>query len=370
MPSKSAQVMTSIERDIRVRQLQPGQPYQSAREVAQHLGVSPMTADRAMRKLVASGILQRRHGAGTFVGEGADTALGQKQQTAQIWVPSGFYSLYNVVVERIVRFVHLEFPEDLVQLLFIPDDKQLETCERMVASWENGVRPRTVVLISCDQAVQRMAMKYDLPTIATGRVSKDTCELPWIDMDYRQAGRLLAECVVRHGHRRILIIMNHIWGSGDNEFLEGVEQGIKSTGQRHVDARVRSVESEPQAIELYLRRTLRRGQAPTAVICSSKATATVAVNVAEKMGLSVPEDFLVGTVRISAPETTVSRYAFTHWASTRASDTEFRRMVKELNSGVTPDPDHYLIPVELVEPPGLHRGVDFSFPPRQQQNQA
>lgn len=355
MASKSTQVMKSIEADIRARKLRPGQPYQSAREVAKRLGVSPMTADRAMQKLVESGLLERRHGAGTFIGLRADAVLQQKLNAIQIWVPSEFYSLYNTVVERIVRFVHLEFPEDMVQLLFIPDEQQLPTCERMVASWEDGTRPRSVVLISCSQEVQRMAKALDLPAVVAGRVVKDTCDIPWLDMDYRQAGRLLTECAIRHGHRRILILMNHIWGAGDNEFLEGIEEGIRSAGPHQVDARARSVETDPKAIEMYLQRALRWGQAPTAVICSSKATAAVVLSMAERMGLSVPEEFLVCTVRIGAAESAGCRYAYTHWAPIRESDTVFRRMVTALNAGIAPDPDHYLIPVELVEPVELMR---------------
>ncbi len=155
MPSKSVRVMKSIEEDIRTHKLQPGQSYQSAREIAQRFGVSTMTADRAMQKLVASGLLERRHGAGTFVGPRADILLRHAPNSIQVWVPSGFYAIYNTVVERIVRFLHLEFPEDLVQLLFIPDEQQLPACERMVASWDGGARPRSVVLISCSAWLKR-----------------------------------------------------------------------------------------------------------------------------------------------------------------------------------------------------------------------
>ena len=355
MTSKNAQVMLAIEQDIRARGLKPGQLYQSAREVAQMLGVSPMTADRAMRKLASSGLLQRRHGSGTYVGEGATTSSRSMPRTIQIWVPSNFYALYNVVIENIVKTVHLEFPGDSIQQVFIPEEDQLAFCERIANSWDDSTRPRTLILVSCSQSVQRLVKSLQLPCVATGGVSKNTCEIPWIDMDYRQSGHLLAEYIVKNGHKRILVLMNRLWGFGDNEFLEGIEQGIESTGKQNVDARVRSVELEQRAIEIHLRRALRGGQPPTAIICSSKITATVAVRVAESQGLRVPDEFLVGTVRVRAPQDSSCRYVYTQWALTKESNANVAlySMVQQLNQGQTPDPGHFLIPVELIEPETL-----------------
>ena len=353
MSSKNAQVMLAIEQDIRARGLKPGQLYQSAREVAQMLGVSPMTADRAMRKLASNGLLQRRHGSGTYVGEAAVTATKSMPRTVQIWVPSNFYALYNVIIENIIKTVHLELPHDSIQQVFIPEEEQLAFCERIVESWSDTTPPRTVVLVSCSQAVQRLIKEHNIPAVATGGVSKTSCEIPWIDMDYRQAGATLAEFAASAGHQRVLVLMNRLWGFGDNEFLEGIEQGIKRAGKRNVDARVRSVEMEKRAIELHLRRALRGGQAPTAVICSSKITASVAVRVAEELGLRVPVDFLVCTVRVRSPHGANCRYAYTRWATSRESNAALYSIMQQLNQGDVPNPNHYLIPVELVEPESL-----------------
>jgi DNA-binding LacI/PurR family transcriptional regulator len=353
MSSKSSQVMMAIEQDIRARGLKPGQLYQSAREVAQSLGVSPMTADRAMRKLASNGLLQRRHGSGTYVGEGVTAALHGPPRTIQIWVPSSFFELYGVIVENIVKTVHLEFPGDTIQQVFLPEDSQVSFCESIVSAWEHGTPPRTVVLVSCNQAVQRLVKSLNLPVVATGGVSKNNCEIPWIDMDYREAGHLLAEYIVSNGHRRVLVLMNRLWGFGDNEFLDGVEQGIARTGVQSVDARVRSVELEQRAIEAHLRRALRASTPPTAVICSSKLTASVAVRVAESLDLRVPDDFLVGTVRVRAPHDGSCKYAYTRWATSRESNAALYSMVHQINQGETPNPNHFLIPVELVAPDAL-----------------
>jgi len=350
MNSKNSQVMMAIEQDIRKRGLRPGQTYQSAREVAQALGVSPMTADRAMRKLASNGLLHRRHGAGTYVGERAGATASAMPRTIQVWVPSSFYRHYSIIIENIVKTVHLEFPLDFIQQVFIPEEDQLAFCRRLVDSWAAASPPRTVVLVSCSQAVQRLVNDLGVPAVATGGVSKGSCEIPWIDMDYRQAGYLLADCAAGQGHRRILVLMNRLWGLGDNEFLDGVERGVEDGGRGMIDARVRSVEQEPEAIEAHLRRALRGSQAPTAVICSSKLTASVAVRVAEGLGLHVPGDFLVGTVLVRTPRDRSCRYAYTRWAISRESNAALNSMLRQLDQGRAPNPNHYLIPVALVEP--------------------
>ena len=348
MASKNAQVMLAIEQDIRARGLKPGEPYQSSRDVAKMLGVSPMTADRAMRKMATNGMLQRRHGSGTYVGEGVNAKYTAR--SFQVWVPSNFFNLYHVVVERTIKFIHLEFPGDTIQQIFIPEVDQLAFCERMADSWDDVTTPRTVVLISCGEDVQHLMKERGVPAVALGGVNKDTCEIPWLDMDYRQAGHLLSEYIVNSGHKRILVLMSRLWGMGDNEFLAGIEGGIKRTEKPNVDARVRSVDEEHEAIEAHLRKALRGGQAPTAVICSSKATAEVVVRVAEDLGLRVPEEFLVGTVRIRTPEFPGCKYAYVRWAVARESGTVFCSMVRQLNQGLPVEPNHYQTPVELEIP--------------------
>lgn len=353
MQSKNAQVILAIEQDIRARGLKPGQPYQSAREVARMLGVSPMTADRAMRQMATTGLLQRRHGSGTFVGEAIEAKYTAR--CFQIWVPSSFYELYNVVVERIVKFIHQEFPGDTIQQVFVPDEKQRAFCERMTTSWDDLSQPRTVIAISCTPGVHQLLQALEIPVIAIGSVNKNSCEVPWIDMDYRQSGYLLAQCAVEHGHRRILILMNRLWGGGDNDFLEGIEAGIRESRIAGIDARVRSVDQEHKAIETHVSRALRMGKAPTAAICSSKATAEVVVHTARAQGFRVPEDFLVGTVRIRTPEFPGCPYVYSRWSVARESGPVFCGMVRQVNEGVNVEPRCYVIPVELDLPDALRR---------------
>lgn len=352
MASKNTQVMSAIEQDIRVRGLRPGQPYQSAREVAQMLDVSPMTADRAMRRLATTGVLARKHGAGTYVGDAVTDLTSTALNTLQIIISANFYHAYRVVVENIVATLHREFPSDSIEQIFVPESRSMAFCEQIIKQWGKRQEPRTVVLVSCSQQIQRLFGATSVPVVATGGVAKNNCPLPWIDMDHRNCGRLLASYAHRLGHRRILVLMNHLWGCGDNDFLDGIDEGLRQEGGG-AEARVRSVEWDANAIETVLVQALRSDSPPTGVFCTTRFTADLAVRLAEKLGLQIPEDFVVGTVLIRNPSGYRPRYAFTRWATSRESNDALYQMVHQMNQGLKAEPNHFLIPVELVEPDDL-----------------
>ena len=56
---------------ISSRALRCGQAAPSVRKLAQELGVTPATVDRAYRELIAAGVLVAKRGLGTFVSERA-----------------------------------------------------------------------------------------------------------------------------------------------------------------------------------------------------------------------------------------------------------------------------------------------------------
>lgn len=60
---------------IRTEQLTPGDLLSSSRELAQRFSVTAPTVREALRRLEATGVVEFRHGSGTYVGEGIDRRL-------------------------------------------------------------------------------------------------------------------------------------------------------------------------------------------------------------------------------------------------------------------------------------------------------
>ena len=63
------QVVYAVRRAVATRQLRPGDPFPSVRELSQALKINPNTAHRIVALLVDEGILVVRPGLGTVVGE-------------------------------------------------------------------------------------------------------------------------------------------------------------------------------------------------------------------------------------------------------------------------------------------------------------
>jgi GntR family transcriptional regulator len=75
------QIEESIRRVISSRQLRPGDPVPSVRQLARTLSVTPNTVERAYQRLIVAGVLLSRRGRGTFVAGPAEAsdASGREQ---------------------------------------------------------------------------------------------------------------------------------------------------------------------------------------------------------------------------------------------------------------------------------------------------
>jgi GntR family transcriptional regulator len=65
------QIQTQIERRVAAGSLAPGDPLPSVRTLAKELRINPNTVVRAYRELEHLGLVETRHGEGTFVAVGA-----------------------------------------------------------------------------------------------------------------------------------------------------------------------------------------------------------------------------------------------------------------------------------------------------------
>ena len=75
------QIEETIRRVIASRQLRPGDPVPSVRQLARILSVTPNTVERAYQRLITAGVLLSRRGRGTFVAEVAEfsSSSGREQ---------------------------------------------------------------------------------------------------------------------------------------------------------------------------------------------------------------------------------------------------------------------------------------------------
>src|SRR5688572_9774858 len=97
----------SVRAAVAAGRLRPGERLPALRDLAEELGVNHNTLRAAVGKLEADGVLERRHGSGTFVAEdaaaherhaplvqqvvrwAADAGVGQRELAAALYVDAG-----------------------------------------------------------------------------------------------------------------------------------------------------------------------------------------------------------------------------------------------------------------------------------------
>jgi len=77
----SRQIIDQVRAQCLAGILKPGTRIESVREMARQLAINPNTVLRVYEKLTAEGLLDRRHGAGTFIAEHpANAQLDQQRE--------------------------------------------------------------------------------------------------------------------------------------------------------------------------------------------------------------------------------------------------------------------------------------------------
>jgi GntR family transcriptional regulator len=126
-------IQSAIRRRIDAGQLKPGNVVPSERELARLHGVSLMTARHALTELARDGIVERRHGAGTFVAPPKvqfNKLLGYTEQMASL----GLTARSRVVSSAVVNRDH-----EIAARLGLPPTARLGRLERVRLAGEEPV---------------------------------------------------------------------------------------------------------------------------------------------------------------------------------------------------------------------------------------
>lgn len=275
-----------IESDIRKRGLRVGDRYLTAQEVARMLGVSAMTANRAMQDLAKRDVLRRNKKSGSFVGSRFKPDRPPALKCVHLLMPPEYFATEKALVELVVAGVHAELPEDAIQFTFVPAVGELAFVRRLVDDARKAGSLGGFVLFLSSPAVQRFFQDAGVPAVVSGSVYAETGGLPWFDRDQKGVGRLLARAALERGHRRVAVIMRDRWGAGDNLMIDGVHEELAGFD----GLQVRSFPADPVFVAGALRSMLQADARPTALLCRSLLAADAAAEAARGLGLAVPKD--------------------------------------------------------------------------------
>ncbi len=276
---------------ITTGQFKTGDRFPSVRQIAEHYRVSPTIAHQGLRMLADSRWLEMRPRSAAVVASAEVQAGKNLQRENTVHVIVGRLPLSNtpLIGPGICDgLLHAWGDELAMQLNVVPEKEDiLAFVERIVGP--PRARPEIVgaILNRCPRSVHQWFVKRELPAVVVGHVDEDI-QLPYVDRDQYNMGRVVAAHLLERGHQRIGFMNGH-WLPGDNLLLSGMQ---RSLAERNVPADHLAVHVVPPE-EGMIRagfETLRRSRDITGLVCRSDQMTLECLDAAKQSGLRVPED--------------------------------------------------------------------------------
>lgn len=354
---QAAVLADRIVQDIADRGLRPGDRYLKTAKVAHQFHVRLATANMAMRSLAGRGVLVRRLRSGTFIGRqvvaGAETQvktlyLVESVDRQRIYPP--LYEAIGVIRQRL--------PGVSIHMSTVPAHGGLDYACDLMRHARSAGNAVGFLLISLPREVYRYFAESELPSVVLSDVYTESDSLTTMSGDQQLAGRLLADHLLKAGHKRIALLTHAHWLAGDNRFLEGIMQALEAAHMPHGALVVRSLSENLNEIAHDTAELWTVEDRPTGIICRTRAqaeciaratsgTSTDNENADSK---SVAPEIVFGVATGRLPDDCPFPYAFE-----QDTPSQIDRALDMLNE-VARLPDsrgrHVRLPVELVLPRG------------------
>lgn len=282
------QLANYMERDIHQRGLRPGEPYLTAADAGAMLGVSRMTANRALNLLAGRKLLVRHRSRGTFVGPGLAPRESTNANSVHYITFVDDNPTYQMPIGRMLTglrssLANVSLSTHIMSLNLSPQQFRREI-DQLYSANSLGI---IVALGTRD--IQQAAADSQVPTVIHGSVYPGI-DLPSLDVDQIQTGSLLAKQAIALGHRRLVFVAREDWRHGDNLALDGIQQAVAAAGLGNGSVMVRNVSTDRVALRAGVEEILHDVPRPAAFLCRLSSFACTIRDVATSMKLSIPNE--------------------------------------------------------------------------------
>lgn len=333
--------------DIRGKNLVEGDRYYTTAEVCEKFGVCTDSASRAMKTLAGRNILVRLRRRGTFVGSGTQPSKSTaKRQLTILTMPtihteplSLFYSL---------PYLLDEIMEDVsIQTLITGPDDDLSLLEELKKSQK---LPDGIITGPRSNEMFQALLELNIPVVALGILDPGMPDLPTIDIDFHQAGQLLANHMIKRSRRRMVVQLCGDSGS-DHCLTDAVAEAMAGDNLPAIFMKVRGFRHNLKVAEENLKEMFSSKNHPTAVIARGEFLADAAASAAKQAGLRVGEDVDIGWTANAWREETRTPYVHVQPAlSAFEASKVVAEMLETQMKGELLKNRNVLIPAELCLP--------------------
>ena len=334
-------------------QLEPGDKFLSARQVADFYQVSSTVAHQGMKLLADQKWLETRPRSVAVVGSAVCKSPEFPPQIKAIQIIVGPQSKLGIrlLSQGIMEGLLSTWPGVSVLIHVLSEHGDPVEFTKQIVGQVNA-RPSIigVVLIKCPRSVQQLLFsRREIPVVVVGHVDEDL-NLPFVDRDQFRIGQIMANHLVERGHQRIGLMMNESWFAGDNLLLSGIQQALAEHGLGADCAAVYSTTFDPARVRVGFEKLCTGSNPVSALVCRSDELAVQCLALAQQREMQVPKDLALASVGYNGRALLETRPTIT---SMSRSGEELGRLAGELlaqiSQGNSTQRVHVEVASELVQ---------------------
>ncbi len=264
----------------------------SERELSELFHVSRNTCRAALHSLYRENLIKPIRGRGRRVNHAAipkARSAGQHVQSVGVIIPEALGRLRpsnSLLIEELQGELfdfgaRLQLHNSPVYYRTNPN----EALERLV---EKNHHDCWILMLS-HRALQHWFMKQNLPCLICGSIYPDI-RLHSVDYDYRAVCRHATGKLIALGHRRIVFLNRRLRAAGDLESEAGLLEGVRTSSQEHVEARVVYHDDNVESVSPLVKKLFAAPQPPTGIIVANSYCYLSVMSALAHARLRVPED--------------------------------------------------------------------------------
>jgi GntR family transcriptional regulator, arabinose operon transcriptional repressor len=279
------QIRQSVLRDIQDKRLTGRIPAES--ELCRRFGVSRITVRKALESLVEQGVIVRKRGKGSFVRAAPQGRPSSRRGSLALVLPAGWNAAVmdgylSVLIPEMISAGRDE-GLDLQILNFTPLGfrSKLDDMHADLSLWispEGSERDAMAEIADGGSILVAVNRALRSPLIHS------------ITCDHEATGRLAAEHLLAHGHRRIGFVGSMRDATQNQERLAGFMAAYRERGLRPDSACLPPAETSEEELRPFAATLLRAKRRPTALFAAGAAVEPMLLEVIAAAGLKMPDD--------------------------------------------------------------------------------
>ncbi|MFQ3610693.1 MAG: LacI family DNA-binding transcriptional regulator [Fimbriimonadales bacterium] len=342
------QVKQWVERQIASGYWKPGSVLPPERELAEQLGISPLTVSRALQWLARDGVLVRKRRVGTVVAQTIPNSLFHQNLTLMVLgTRSGTRQGADFYFSTLQHSILSSLAHEGLRTLWL--DYQFEQVERELYSSD------FVGILAIAPTAEHLPFLEDLyrrgvPVLIVGANSAEW-DIPTVDTDNYHAACEGVRYLLSKGHQRFVGLFGALETFNSRDRWRGFRDTLQSAGipsEQVWTFVVPYADEVEDAVREGLLTALRLPNGPTAIFAGGYYLALSALQTVLSAGYRVPEQVSIlgfddpPSAALSTPPLTTFRQPLTQLGERAVQN--LLAMIR----GQMPEPKHQFLPLELV----------------------